>query len=225
MPLETRHTYPNSGSHPLGPSCLPISSNSIKKSQRYSNCKGREGRRRRPGTITKPHLSSHSTLILIHTSTPPIPKEFRTCHLICLARTSSSHNSRTLVTNETMTTGRTFRILDNDEWRKIASLKDVIVGLSQTCPRASGHVADSRVGDKQRRETEERARITENQAAAGAAYRVADPSELASNDNPSGLPWGSISIRHAMEAGQARTQGSHTSPQGSTSNSQGTTQG
>lgn len=47
-------------------------------------------------------------------------------------------------------------------------------------------------------------RIAENQQAAGSAYAAPDPRELKANTNPAGLPWGSVPLDQAVEAGQAR---------------------
>jgi hypothetical protein len=59
-------------------------------------------------------------------------------------------------------------------------------------------------GVRKRTEQEEQARIAENHSAAGAAYTPPEPEDLARNDNPAGLPWGSYSMRHAVEASRAR---------------------
>ena len=76
----------------------------------------------------------------------------------------------------------------------------------------------SAIGSKQRREDEERARIADNQHAAGSAYTAPNPDELEAKD-PSGLPWGSVPIKQVFEAGRAaaREKSQQTSREGSTS--------
>ena len=76
-------------------------------------------------------------------------------------------------------------------------------------------------GSKRRREDEEKARIAENQQAAGSAYTAPSAEDLESSE-PTGLPWGSVSIKHVFEAGKAREkQSQHASREGSVVMSQG----
>ena len=78
------------------------------------------------------------------------------------------------------------------------------------------HCSPAYPGSKQRRDDEERARIADNQHAAGSSYTAPNPDELEGND-PSGLPWGSVPIKQVFEAGKARQQQSQqTSREGST---------
>ncbi|MCJ1281988.1 hypothetical protein MMC26_001311 [Xylographa opegraphella] len=61
-------------------------------------------------------------------------------------------------------------------------------------------------GEKEKRKREDDARIAENQQAAGSAYAAPNARDLAPNANPVGLPWGSVSIKHVLEAGKAKEQ-------------------
>ena len=61
-------------------------------------------------------------------------------------------------------------------------------------------------GEKEKRKREDDARIAENQQAAGSAYAAPNARDLAPNANPAGLPWGSVSIKHVLEAGKAKEQ-------------------
>lgn len=83
-------------------------------------------------------------------------------------------------------------------------------------------VTDDVIGSKRRREDEERARIAENQQAAGSAYTAPSTEDLESSE-PTGLPWGSVSIKHVLEAGKAREkQSQQASHEGSMAQGQGT---
>ena len=65
-------------------------------------------------------------------------------------------------------------------------------------------VAHASLGEKEKRKREDDVRIAENQQAAGSAYAAPNARDLAPNANPVGLPWGSVSIKHVLEAGQAK---------------------
>ena len=79
-----------------------------------------------------------------------------------------------------------------------------------------------RTGEKGKRQKEDEARIAENQHAAGSAYAAPNPTDLARNANPSGLPWGSVSLEHVVEAGKAKEkQSQQASREGSSTGSYG----
>ena len=61
-------------------------------------------------------------------------------------------------------------------------------------------------GEKTKREREDEACIAANQNVAGSAYAAPDARDLAANANPAGLPWGSVSIKHVVEAGKKKEQ-------------------
>jgi hypothetical protein len=56
-------------------------------------------------------------------------------------------------------------------------------------------------GEKAKEQKEKSERDSRNQQYAGSSYHVPDPSELLDADDCSGLPWGSISMRHVVARG------------------------
>jgi hypothetical protein len=68
-------------------------------------------------------------------------------------------------------------------------------------------VTDRLAGDKVRSRREESERSAENERRASAAYVAPEADELDASE-PSGLPWGSISLRHVVATGRAREQSS-----------------
>ena len=65
------------------------------------------------------------------------------------------------------------------------------------------------VGDKAKEAKEREERDAENQAHAGHSYHTPDPSEMGGNHDPSGLPWGSLSLQHVVAKGRSRGSDSH----------------
>lgn len=65
--------------------------------------------------------------------------------------------------------------------------------------------SDRRTGAKAKEQRGEDERLMENQERAGSAYVPAESRQI---DQHSGPPWGGPSMRHIMEAGKAKEQGS-----------------
>jgi hypothetical protein len=55
-------------------------------------------------------------------------------------------------------------------------------------------------------------RQSQNQAAAGNAYTQPNPRELERNNDLSGVPWGSLNMRHVFERGQQAAQQGNRTP-------------
>ena len=66
--------------------------------------------------------------------------------------------------------------------------------------------AKANTGDKEKRKREDDVRIAENQQVAGSAYAAPDAKDLARDANPTGLPWGSVSLKHVVETGKAKEE-------------------
>jgi len=60
------------------------------------------------------------------------------------------------------------------------------------------------IGDKAKADKERQDREAENQAHAGYSYHTPDPREMGGDDELSGLPWGSLSLRHVVEKGKTK---------------------
>ncbi|KAK1808664.1 hypothetical protein LTR12_016984 [Friedmanniomyces endolithicus] len=67
--------------------------------------------------------------------------------------------------------------------------------------------ADDIAGDKMRLQKEVSERDAENARKASGAYRTPEPEDL-DRQEPSGLPWGGISLRHVIATGKAKEQSS-----------------
>ena len=64
------------------------------------------------------------------------------------------------------------------------------------------------LGSKKRHEEEEKGRIADNQFVAGSSYKTPGPEDLG-NEDPAGLPWGSVSLRQVFERGKSKDKQSH----------------
>lgn len=71
----------------------------------------------------------------------------------------------------------------------------------------SKNSADECVGDKVRQQKEEADRQAANERFAAGAYAAPGPDDV-ENAEESGLPWGSISLKHIIRTGQAKEQSS-----------------
>ena len=61
-------------------------------------------------------------------------------------------------------------------------------------------------GDKAKEAKERQDREAENQAHAASSYVTPDPNEMGHEDELSGLPWGSLNLRHVVSTGRAREE-------------------
>ncbi|KAK5107814.1 hypothetical protein LTR62_000628 [Meristemomyces frigidus] len=71
--------------------------------------------------------------------------------------------------------------------------------------RIQSRIAQRKFRDKMRFQKEETERKQENERRASAAYTAPEADDLDSGDL-SGLPWGSISLRHVVASGKAKEQ-------------------
>lgn|SRR5690348_9801446 len=60
------------------------------------------------------------------------------------------------------------------------------------------------IGDKAKETKERQERDAENRAHAGHSYHTPDPSEMGADDELSGLPWGSLSLKHVVSKGKSK---------------------
>lgn len=85
-----------------------------------------------------------------------------------------------------------------------------ICHLSKMCSTST----DSCTGEKTKEQKEACERDAKNQRSAGLAYTTPDPEYMDADYELSGLPWGSLSLKHVVERGNAREresqQGSQT---------------
>lgn len=77
--------------------------------------------------------------------------------------------------------------------------------LSLTKPQ---EVNGKSVGDKAKETKERQEREARDRAHAGNSYNIPDPSEMGADDELSGLPWGSLSLKYVVSRGMARETGS-----------------
>lgn len=64
------------------------------------------------------------------------------------------------------------------------------------------------IGDKAKEVKERQERDANDRAHAGHSYHTPDASELAQDEELSGLPWGGMSMQHVISKGKAREEGS-----------------
>jgi hypothetical protein len=62
---------------------------------------------------------------------------------------------------------------------------------------------DESTGEKAKEQKEAKERDTENQQRAGQIYSTPSPRDMEADFELSGLPWGSINLRHVVERGKA----------------------
>jgi hypothetical protein len=64
------------------------------------------------------------------------------------------------------------------------------------------------IGDKAKEAKERQDREAQDRTHAGHAYHTPDPGEMGTDDELSGLPWGSLSLRHVVSRGKAKEESS-----------------
>lgn len=67
---------------------------------------------------------------------------------------------------------------------------------------------DSYLGDKAKETKEREERDADNQAHAGHSYHTPEPDEMGTDEELSGLPWGSMSLKHVVSRGKAKDEAS-----------------
>jgi len=70
--------------------------------------------------------------------------------------------------------------------------------------RVQNRIAQRKFRDKAKEAKERQDREAENRAHAGSAYHTPDPGEMGTDDELSGLPWGSLSLKHVVRKGKAK---------------------
>ncbi|TVY29087.1 hypothetical protein LHYA1_G002513 [Lachnellula hyalina] len=70
--------------------------------------------------------------------------------------------------------------------------------------RVQNRIAQRKFRDKTKDAKERQERDADNQAHAGHSYNTPDPDEMGGNDELSGLPWGSLSLKHVVSKGRAK---------------------
>jgi hypothetical protein len=63
---------------------------------------------------------------------------------------------------------------------------------------------DCEIGDKAKETKERQDREASDRAHAGHSYNTPDPGEMGTDDELSGLPWGSLSLKHVISKGKAK---------------------
>ncbi|KAH8757768.1 hypothetical protein BGZ57DRAFT_859194 [Hyaloscypha finlandica] len=72
--------------------------------------------------------------------------------------------------------------------------------------RVQNRIAQRKFRDKAKEAKERQDREAENRAHAGHSYHTPDPGEMGTDEELSGLPWGSLSLRHVVSKGKAREE-------------------
>ncbi|TVY18442.1 hypothetical protein LARI1_G004692 [Lachnellula arida] len=70
--------------------------------------------------------------------------------------------------------------------------------------RVQNRIAQRKFRDKTKDAKERQERDADNQAHAGHSYNTPDPDEMGESDELSGLPWGSLSLKHVVSKGRAK---------------------
>jgi hypothetical protein len=74
--------------------------------------------------------------------------------------------------------------------------------------RVQNRIAQRKFRDKTKEAKERQDREAENRAHAGSSYHTPHPGDMGTDDELSGLPWGSLSLKHVVEKGKAKEQDS-----------------
>ncbi|RDW68464.1 hypothetical protein BP5796_09121 [Coleophoma crateriformis] len=74
--------------------------------------------------------------------------------------------------------------------------------------RVQNRIAQRKFRDKAKETKEREERDAQNQMHASRSYHTPDPRDMGTDDELSGLPWGSLSLRHVVSKGKAREESS-----------------
>ncbi|MCJ1333416.1 hypothetical protein MMC10_010113 [Thelotrema lepadinum] len=119
-----------------------------------------------------------------------------------LSHTIKHYNSMSARSGSGGSTGH-----NDDDWKNIANEKER--------RKVQNRNAQRRHRSKKRYEEEEKTRIADNQYVAGSSYKTPGPEDLG-NEDPTGLPWGSVSLRPVFEGGKGKEkQSQYSSREGS----------
>lgn len=72
--------------------------------------------------------------------------------------------------------------------------------------RVQNRIAQRKFRDKAKEAKERQDREAENRAHASASYQTPEPRDMGTDDELSGLPWGSLSLKHVVSKGRAREE-------------------
>ncbi|EPE29290.1 hypothetical protein GLAREA_00450 [Glarea lozoyensis ATCC 20868] len=75
--------------------------------------------------------------------------------------------------------------------------------------RVQNRIAQRKFRDKAKEAKDREERDAQNRTHAGRAYSVPDPNELGRDNDPNGLPWGGLNMRHIVSKGRSRGSESH----------------
>ncbi|KAL2068687.1 hypothetical protein VTL71DRAFT_15025 [Oculimacula yallundae] len=91
--------------------------------------------------------------------------------------------------------------------------------------RVQNRIAQRKFRDKAKEQKERQDRDTDNQTHAGHSYHTPTPGDMGRDDELSGLPWGSLSLRHVVSKGRAKEEESRRGSRSHTTRSPQDSQG
>lgn len=102
------------------------------------------------------------------------------------------------------TIGARSPILKREDAFRIALLRENSV--HSPLPKRIQDQTNAFAGDKAKDQKERQDREAENRAHASASYQTPEPRDMGTDDELSGLPWGSLSLKHVVSKGRAREE-------------------